>query len=121
MSFRGSEFVAMPEDKKALYDYQPKELSNEGLNRLYAGLVAKLTLVIEERIQRFDAVISATVTLLETDDQGNLSEIEKDLHKQQAIQLTDSSKRMRALHRCLSDELVEIKAAREVFHAPPER
>ena len=96
--------------KKALYDYQPKDLNHEQLNLLYAALVAKLTLACEELIGRHEGFASLASTLIETDVLGTLSDNAKIRNKKDAEEFTRSARRIRTVHKALVAELTYIKA-----------
>ncbi len=96
--------------KKALYDYQPKELNSELLNVLYAGLIAKLTLTSEELMARHTNLASLSETLVSTDITNNLSGDTKKKHLADAAKFRARAQQMRNLHNALVNELAYIKS-----------
>jgi hypothetical protein len=96
--------------KKPLYDYRPKDLSNELLNTLYAGLVAKLTLVTDELIGRHEDLSSLSAALVQTDFLNRPPPQVKKQNIEQAETFRLSANRIRALHRLLVSELSAIKS-----------
>jgi hypothetical protein len=98
--------------RKALIDYQPKELDNELLSGLFAGLVAKLKMVTEERIIRQQHVMALYTILLETDVNDTLPRELKAQRAKDANDFSLSLNRLRNLHAALVEELSAIKSVR---------
>jgi hypothetical protein len=93
---------------RALYDTEPKELPQEQLQILYAGLLSKLALTCEEMIGRSEEYAHLLRYWLQSDLAGTLSASERMRERIGAEDFRQSAERTRALYTTLKSELLRI-------------
>jgi hypothetical protein len=93
---------------RPLYDSEPKDLPQEQLQALYAGLLSKLALTCEEMIGRSEEYAHLLRHWLQSDVASTLSATERMREKIGAESFRKSAERTRALYTTLKSELLCI-------------
>jgi hypothetical protein len=101
----------MPDQKKALYEYEPRDLPDDQLYTLYTALCAKLMLTAEEIMKRHEGHAALNDTLNETDILNVFTPAQKQQHRDQAAAFRQSAQQVRVLHAAVVTELSFIKSA----------
>src|ERR1700733_7223838 len=91
-----------------LYESEPKDLAQDQLHILYAGLVSKLALTCEEMIDRNEEYAHLLRHWLQTDLASNLSAAERMRESIGVQRFKQSAEHMRSLYMTLKSELLRL-------------